>query len=187
MKLSNNLIYKLFILFIIFLPFPVLANNLMLQFGIYDFTDEVSKEFYKIAPSAIIATDIYKKTHLSFNISSGATFTSVNYNSKRHKLLIIPLNLIALYTITEPDTKIRPFIGAGLGLIFKFDKNPWFERPYYSATYGYIINTGLEFPLKNRLSFILDIKYKILIPPSIEDLNVSGISSTIGLKIPIIN
>ncbi len=187
MKLSKNSIYKLFILFIIFLPFPVLAENLVLQFGIYDFTDEVSKEFYKIAPSAIIATDVYKRTHLSFNVSSGATFTSVKYNGKRHTLLIIPLNLIALYTTTEPDTRIRPFFGAGFGLIFKFDKNPWFKRPYYSDTYGYIINTGLEFPLKNRLSFILDIKYKFFIPPSIEDLNVSGISSTIGLKIPIID
>jgi hypothetical protein len=35
--------------------------------------------------------------------------------------------------------------------------------------------------------WILDIKYKFLIPPSKEDLNVSGISSTIGLKIPIID
>ena len=189
MKSLKILIYNLFVFSLVLVPAKPLCQNstkdLSFHFGIYDFTDEVAKEFYGFAPSALIAIHFLKTKHLSLNISSGLSYTSVKYNEKRHNIFMVPLNVIALYTFAEPDTRLRPFIGTGLGLHFKSDRNVWLPEPHNTITYGYIINAGMDFPLNSRLTLSVDLKYKFLVPSAVEALNVSGILLSVGIKIPI--
>ncbi len=189
MKSLKILIYNLFVFSLVIVPAESLTQNsvkdLSFQLGIYDFTDEVANDFYGFAPTALVALQFLKTKHLSLNISSGLSYTSVKYNEKKHSLFMVPLNIIALYTFAEPDTKLRPFIGTGLGLHFKSDKNEWLTDPHNTITYGYIINAGLDIPLKGRLTLTADLKYKFLVPSAVEALNVSGILSSVGIKIPI--
>jgi outer membrane protein W len=161
------------------------AKDLCFQLGVYDFTDEVAKEFYGFAPTALTAIQFLKTKHLSLNISGGVSYTSVKYNEKRHNVFMVPLNAIALYTFAEPDTKLRPFIGTGLGLHFKSDKNEWLKEAYNTITYGYIINAGLDIPISSRLIISIDFKYEFFIISAVEALNVSGILSSAGIKIPL--
>ncbi len=189
MKSLKILIYSILVCLLMAVPDGALgqdsSKDLSFQLGIYDFTDEVAKEFYGFAPTALIAIQFLKTKHLSLNISGGLSYTSVMYNEKRHNVFMVPLNVIALYTFAEPDTKLRPFIGTGPGLHFKSDKNEWLTEAHNTITYGYIINAGLDIPLNGRLTISIDFKYEFLIPSAVEALNVSGILSSVGIKIPL--
>lgn len=179
-KLTSNVKIKISIFF--FLVFLISANDIGIEIGIYDFTDEASKEFYKIAPALVFSYEIVKKTKLSFNLTSGIFFTVTSYNRSKHYLTMIPFHSSIIYNFKEPDLKFQPFIGGGFSIQVKFDLNPVFNQPHFSATYGYHMLAGIKVPVKERVKFFGKLKYNILIPPYLEDLNTSGIISTIGFK-----
>ena len=153
--------------------------------GVFDFTDEAAREFYKIAPSVIVGTDLYKKKNISLQVFTGLSFASVRYNSRRHNLYLIPLNLVGVYKFTDLETKINPFFGTGLGIYYKIDKNADLEKAHDSFTYGYILNAGFDFPLKKTKILTFDIKYHFTMPPTFEEFNYGGIIPSIGVKIPL--
>jgi hypothetical protein len=190
-KLLKNLTFKLAVVIILFALNSNLANSqnsfrhLAIKAGIYEFTDPGTKQFYGVVPTVNIDYNIIQKNRFSIRISSGLSFTSVMYNSKQHYLYLIPLNINAVYTFTESDTKVRPFFGTGVGVHFKSDKNEFFDEPHYSITYGYNINSGLDFPLKNNSALFIEVNYIVLIPSLYESLDVSGIQFLAGYKIPI--
>ena len=189
MKLLTSLIYRAVIFLTILLPVRVSSqtshNSFTLLAGIYDFTDETSKEFYHVVPSAILAYHFYQKTHFSLKISSGLSFTRVKYNEKYHTLYLLPLNLIAIYMFTEPDTRIRPFLGTGVCLHFKSDKNEWMDQAHYTLTYGYSLNAGFDFPVRDKFILTGEINYLLLMPSLNESLSMRGVLTLIGIKIPI--
>jgi hypothetical protein len=189
MKFSRILICKLFAIGIVALPTSVFSQTvpkeLSIQGGIYDFTDETSREFYKIAPSLSVAWDVYKRNNLSFSVLSGLSHSSVKYNSRRHHMNLVQLNFLCRYVLTQTDTKIRPYMGSGLGVFFKSDKNKTLNRTHHSFMYGYLINTGIDFPMKNDGTMFLDLKFVFVIPSESEEINVSGVSPTLGIRIPI--
>lgn len=186
MRPLKNLIYSKIVLFIIFIVFTTSPNNISFEIGVYDFTDVVSKEFYKIAPSLYVCFEINKKSKLSFNIVSGLSGTSVKYNEKRHDLFIIPIFLSVYYNFSDSDSKIQPFIGGGFSIQGKLDKNHWIEESHKSVTYGNHMVAGLKLPINKKAIFFGTLRYNVLIPPTYnEDLNTNGIITTIGLKFPL--
>ena len=184
MKSLKILICKL-LLFFILSQFSLLAKDFSIHIGVYDFTDEAAKEFYIIAPSLMLSYDCLETSYLSLNISAGFSFNSVRYNSRRHNLFMVPIFISILYDLPNPESRIHPFIGGGLSLLGKADKNPSFEKPHFSGTYGYHIVGGISISINKKVMLTFEIKYNNLIPPSIENLNVSGIMSTIGIKVPL--
>jgi len=161
------------------------AKEFSVHLGVFDFTGEAAREFYKIAPSIIMGTNLYKKKNISLKVFTGLSFASVRYNSRRHYLYLIPLNLIGVYTLTESNTQIQPYFGTGLGIYYKIDKNANLDKAHDSFTYGYILNAGFDFPLKKTKILTFDIKYHFVMPPTFEEINYGGIIPSIGIKIPL--
>ena len=190
MKLLISLIYKPSVFLLILLPVQVSSQDpvksVALLAGVYDFTDASAKEFYHVVPSAVVGWNFYQKTHFSLRISSGLSFTRVKYNEKYHNLYLVPLYLNAQYTFTEPGTRIRPWLGSGLCLHFKSDKNEWMDYAHYTFTYGYNLMTGLDFPVKDRLILTGEVNYMLLMPSLNESLSMRGVLTLIGIKFPIL-
>ncbi len=184
-KYLRNSIYRLVVALTLIIPACLFGKDITIKAGIYDFTDNVSKEFYKLAPAFYLDYDIHQVKKLALNISAGYSFTSVEYNAKRHKLSMVPIYLTIQYHLADSGTIFQPYIAGGATLHMKWDKNPWFMNPHFGMTYGYIMQAGLDIPIKQKVFFTADIKYNILIPPAMEELNLSGIISAVGIKIPI--
>ncbi len=157
------------------------ARNVNLGIGIYDFTDEVSKEFYTITFNAKLSFEFLERSGLSLGLSSGISFTSVIYNDDDHDFLLVPTFLYGKYCHKPEKIRIHPFAGLGFGLYWKMDYNDWFKQPHYGLTYGYVALGGIQIPVNNFLHVILEIDYHIHIPVSMEELNASGIQTTVGV------
>jgi hypothetical protein len=119
------------------------AQDFTARIGIYDFTDEAAYEFYVIAPTVIFGYDCLKMSRLTLNVSAGFSFNSFKYQSKKHNLYMVPLFVSMLYELTNPESKVHPYIGGGFSLLGKADKNQTLKMVHYSFTYGYHAIGGL--------------------------------------------
>jgi len=153
--------------------------------GIYDFVDNTASEFYHRAPTIMVGYDIWKKSQLSNKISTGVSYNRIKYNSHYHYLYMIPLMSTIYYDLPNPGTKIWPSIGAGMGLMWKVDRNKNFDKTHYSLAYGYHATGSLNIPMKGDLILTLEMTYNMLIPPVSEEIDISGIILTIGLNFPV--
>jgi hypothetical protein len=174
----------LILLFII--PLSLRSQPISVRAGIYDFTDITAREFYVLAPTVVAGYDAWRKSQLSFCVSAGFSFNSIKYNDHRHYLYMIPVFLTMNYDLLNPDAKVWPVIGGGLSLIGKADQNKDFSKTIYSFTYGYHATGGVHIRLKKGLIITADLTYNLLLPPVMEELNVSGVIAAFGVKLPLI-
>ncbi|MGZ2370306.1 OmpW family outer membrane protein [Ancylomarina sp. YFZ004] len=189
MKWWMNLICKIFILSGLLTASQLRAQTpnkeLSIQLGMYDFTDELTREFYKTVPSLNLGIDLYKRKQLSFSVYSGISYTKFNYNSRKHHLVIIPLNAMGRFKFLSNDTKISPYFGSGIGLFFKTENNDWMNKSFNTISYSYLLNTGFDFPIGKEIVFSIDLKYIFTMEALDEEIDYSGISSTLGIRIPL--
>jgi hypothetical protein len=160
------------------------AQPLSVQLGIYDFTDNVASEFYHVAPTILVGYDVWKSSLLSSHISTGLSFTQIKYNNHYHYLYMMPLLVTVNYDIPNPDSRVRPVFGMGLSLLGKADQNKDLVKTYHSLLYGYHATGGLRFQQKNNIVLTVDLTYNLLIPPTLEDVNMNGVIITFGVRIP---
>ena len=59
------------------------------------------------------------------------------------------------------------------------------SETHYSITYGYHAIGGLYFRIKEKVTLNFDLRYNLLLNPAMEEINVSGIISTVGIIIPL--
>jgi hypothetical protein len=150
--------------------------------GIYDFVDNTASEFYVLAPTVMFGYDIWKRSQLDLELSTGFSFNRTRYNSHYHYLYMIPCMTTVFYNLPNPGVKVWPSIGMGVSLLGKADHNKDFEKTHYSLAYGFHATGRLNFPLKGDLLLTLDMTYNLLIPPVIEEANLSGVILTVGLN-----
>lgn len=185
MKLSKILTCKLFVIFLITGTKPLFSQDLNIRAGVYDFTDIVAKEFYIVAPSVFLGYDCLTMSRLKLNVSAGFSYNSIKYNSNRHNLYMIPLFISMIYELPNPESKIKPYVGGGLSFTGKADKNKSLEKTHYSVTYGYHAIGGLYFRIKEKVTLNFDLRYNLLLNPAMEEINISGIISAVGIIIPL--
>ncbi len=185
MKLLKNLIYKIILMLCLLVQLSLSAQDFTARIGIYDFTDEAATEFYVVAPTVIFGYDCLKISRLTLNVSAGFSFNSFKYQSKKHNLYMVPLFVSMLYELTNPESKVHPYIGGGFSLLGKADKNQTLKTVHYSFTYGYHAIGCLHIDLKRKTVLTFDMRYNFLITPAMEELNPSGIISTVGIRIPV--
>ena len=152
--------------------------------GIYDFVDNTASEFYVLAPTVMFGYDVWKRSQLDLQISTGFSFNRTRYNSHYHYLYMIPCMATVFYNLPNPGVKVWPGIGMGVSLLGKADHNKDFDKTHYSLAYGYHATGRLNIPLKGDLLLTLEMTYNLLIPPAIEEVNLSGVILTIGLNFP---
>jgi hypothetical protein len=153
--------------------------------GIYDFVDNTASEFYVLAPTVMFGYDVWKRSQLNLELSTGLSFNRTRYNSHYHYLYMIPFMATVYYNLPNPGAKIWPGIGMGVSLLWKTDHNRDFDKTHYSLAYGYHATGRLNVPLKGDLLLTLEMTYNLLIPPVMEEVNLSGVILTVGLNFPV--
>jgi len=152
--------------------------------GIYDFVNNTASEFYVLAPTVMFGYDVWKRSQLDLEISTGFSFNRTSYNSHYHYLYMIPFMATMYYDLPNPGVKVWPSIGMGMSMLGKSDHNKDFDKTHYSLAYGFHATGRLNVPLKGDLPLIIEMTYNLMIPPAIEELNPSGVILTIGLNFP---
>jgi hypothetical protein len=67
------------------------SQSLLLRSGIYDFTDNTAREFYKVAVVFSAGANVWNRERMHLSVSAGLGFNSVRYNGHRHNLYMIPV------------------------------------------------------------------------------------------------
>ena len=184
MRLSTVLIFSL-IGFLLPGP-PVLKGKpVSLRTGIYIFTEETASEFYLLAPAWTVGYDVWHKSRLSLQVSTGFAYNSMKYDDHRHHLYMVPLLVTMTYDLPNPDARIWPCAGMGAGLLGKADQNISYPAVHYSLSYGFHILGGLKIRLKGGWVLQTELLYNFLIPPVADDIGMSGIWLMTGVKIPV--
>jgi hypothetical protein len=182
MKQLRISIFKIITIIFLFNIISVNAKELSIETGMYDFADPVARDFYNIAPSFLIAYDVFYRNGFALNLSSGLIFNSIDYDGNRHNLFIVPIFFNALYYIPMRNSRVKPLFGFGIGIYGKIDHNVNFEQNHYALLYGYDILSGMNIHFSSLLSLRIMFRYNFIIPPRIEDVNIKGINISIGLS-----
>ena len=182
MKWLKILICSSLVFLLILCQKEVRSQYLSTRVGIYDFTDNVATEFYILAPGVFVDYDVITMSRLKFNTCIGFAFNAVKYNEHKHYLYFFPLFTSLIYDLTNPESTIKPYIGAGISFAGKADQNKAFNKTHYSVTYGYHAIGGINYKLKNGLFLQFDMRYNLLLNPVMEEVNMSGIVLTAGVK-----
>jgi hypothetical protein len=98
---------------------------------------------------------------------------------------MVPLTVIVSYDLTGNGSKVFPSASMGLSLAGKADYNSDFDRTHYSLTYGYIATGGIRYRPGKKVIFSFDLSYHLMMPPTLEELNLSGVSLLLGARIPL--
>jgi hypothetical protein len=180
MKSSTILIYSILILGSVVAK----AQIPSVRIGIYDFTGNTASEVYILAPVVMLDYDVWKRSQLEWQVSSGFAFNRTSYNSHYHYLYMVPFMTTMYYNLPNPGVKVWPSIGMGVSLLGKSDHNIDYEKTHQSLTYGYHASGRLNIPLKEKLILTLEMTYNLLITPALEEVNPSGVILTVGLGLP---
>lgn len=173
------------VIFIIIAPFISKGQAVSVRVGIYDFTDITAREFYVVAPTILAGYDVWRRSHLSLQLSTGLSFNSIKYNEHHHYLYMVPILITVDYDLLNPDSKVHPVIGAGIGIMGKADVNRNLEKTHYSMTYGYHATGGLHFMIKQNVTLTLELTYNLLMPQVPEELDIAGLVITFGIALPV--
>jgi hypothetical protein len=180
MKLLKILICEL-VLFS-FLTVHVSAGNISTRFGFFDFTDEVTSEFYKITPVFLFSYDVVQISYMKINVSAGVSQHNLQYNSKDHHVGMYPANISFVYQLPDWRTRLYPYFGGGLSGIYKVDKNEWFQTPHKSFSYGYHFLFGIYHPIFKRWSLGINFQYNFLHTSNVESVDLSGALPSLELR-----
>ena len=160
------------------------AQEPSVRLGIYDFVNNTASEFYVLAPTVLFGCDVWKRSQMDLELSTGFSFNRIRYNSHYHYLYMIPLMATVYYDLPNPGTKVWPSFGFGAGLLWKADQNSDYDKTLYSVAYGFHATGRLNFPLKSEHLLTIEMTYNLLLPPVTEEVNLSGVILTVGLRFP---
>ena len=183
MRLLRLLIYNA-ILTLILESSTVNAQGTSVHFGIYDFVGSTASEFYVLAPAVLAGFNAWKSSQLVLRLNTGLSFNMTRYNGHYHYLYMTPVMTTFYYNLPNPESKVWPSVGMGAGLLGKADQNRDYDKTHYSLAYGFHTTGRLNFPLRDELVLTFDMTFNLIIPPVMEDVNLSGVLLTAGLIFP---
>lgn len=184
MKWSKILTYSGLLLIQVLLS-PARGQGIYVRAGIYDFTDVTAREFYQLAPAITMGGDLWKKSQMALHLSGGIAYNAVKYNDHLHHLVLVPIFVMMNYDLPNAGSRIWPTIGAGLSLAGKADVNIDLDKTNYTMTYGFIALGRLNILLKKDLVLMIEGGYNFLMPAVNEEIDISGVIGTIGLRVPL--
>ena len=184
MKWSRILTYSGLLLIQVLFS-PAWGQGICVKAGVYDFTDVTAREFYQLAPVITVGGDLWKESRLALHLSGGIAYNAVKYNDHLHHLVLVPIFVTMNYDLPNPDSRIWPTIGAGLSLAGKADVNSDLEKTNYTMTYGFIALGRINILLKKELILMIEGGYNFLMPAVNEEIDISGVIGTVGLRVPL--
>lgn len=156
------------------------ADVLWTNAGIYDFTNDVAREFYKFGWSGRLAYEYQASSRIGLEMQTGANFSTVPYNGEEHQMYLYPLQITWKYYFETDQPKLAPYFGTGVGGYYKMDNNEFFKGRRWAFLYGYHLCSGIKYNFKRALPFRFELRYNLLMPPNTQDLNSSGLDVLVG-------
>ena len=181
MKLSKIGIFKLMLTLVLIAASAGNAGTIWLRGGLYDFKDDAAKKFYKLGWSGRLTYDFVELRNFTVSLTSGASYSTIPYNTEDHDMLIVPLLFSWKYFIPVEGSSFRPYFGSGVGAYGKFDSNELFRKNHTSYSYGYHFLSGFTSPVSERLNASVELNYNTIIPSQKENLNASGFDILLGI------
>lgn len=78
------------------------------------------------------------------------------------------------------DLKWIPYTGMGIGGWYKREESPTARRSFNYITYGYHLIGGLKYPFSSSVSLVFDMRYCLIMTDFKEEMNLSGVQTTVG-------
>lgn len=181
MKLLKTTIFSLLAAGILLIPIQSTAQRFSVEAGIYDFTDDVARDFYLLTPMLVAGYDYLIVNKLRFNVSIGFGFKQFDYHENKHQLYTVPLFISVFFDIKNGEKKLYPSAGMGLSAMFKSDRNESLSNAHQSFTYGYHLSGILNYKLHGCILFF-EIHYNHLLPPAMDEIRLSGIMPMLGTR-----
>jgi len=160
----------------------VCAKYVSLSGGMYDYSTEAARDFYALSPMAQLSASILEFDRVQILVASGMAYKKVLYNANKHTVMLLPISSSMLYHLPNLGSKLRPYFGAGLGMVVKYDKNKWLDNAHIVTSYGYNLLFGFSYRLTDRWGLGTCMTYHLFNPPNMESINVSGINTAIELR-----
>ena len=182
MKSLKITTYKILVFLIIIMPESATGQRFSVEAGIYDYTDDVAREFYLLSPTILLGYDFCMINKLKFNVAGGFGYRQFKYHENRHHLFTVPLFLSVFYDLSNNGARIYPSAGMGFSAMYKSDRNIALTSSHQSFTYGYHIIGVLNYRLQ-KITLFFEFRYNYLLPPAMEEIKLSGIMPMIGIKI----
>ena len=181
MRLWRILICKIFLLLIL-LSQNVSGKYIALKVGVYDFTSEFARDFYKTSPLLLVSSNLLEMSRIDMNLTTGITYTWVRYNKERHTLTMVPVFVTMIYNLPNVGSRVKPYFGSGMGFLAKYDKNDWLSESHKNYTYGYHVQAGFKIQTTKRIVFAITMQYNSFTPPINESSDVSGVTHTLDIR-----
>lgn len=161
------------------------GQSLATRLGVYQFTDATASEFYSYAPILLADYDVWRRSQLSLQLTSGLAYSQIRYNNHYHYLYMVPLLVSVNYDLPNPGARIYPVVGMGLTFIEKIDRNRSLSKTHHSFAGGYHLTGRLVYKLKENVSLTFDLTYNLMIPIASEELNINGVIVGVGICLPL--
>jgi len=181
MKSLRITIFSLATAALFLVPLHASAQRFSVEAGIYDFTDDVARDFYLLSPMIMAGYDYLIVNKLRFNVAAGFGYKQFDYHENRHHLYTVPVFASVFLDIKNGESKLYPSAGMGLSGMYKADRNESLSDPHQSFTYGYHISGTLNYKLK-KCTLFFEIRYNHLLPPAMDEIRLSGIMPMVGIR-----
>ncbi len=169
---------------LLFICVGLRGNSLGIKTGIYDFTDEATRDFYKVGYSVLGDYSFYTSPFIQFDIQTGLTYSTTDYNGKRHNQFVFPLQATYISYILGDGANLAlvPYFGVGVGAYYSLDTAQALDKDYKKTTYGYHFLMGFAHELSEKTSLTCELKNNIIMSHYLEDIEISGINLLVGLR-----
>lgn len=181
MKSSKNIISNLLITGLLLISLSSFAQRFSVEAGIYDFTDDVARDFYLLSPMMMTNYDYLVVNKVRFNVAAGFGYKQFNYHENKHHLYTVPIFASVFLDIKNEDSKLYPSAGMGFSGMFKADHNEQLSDSHQSFSYGYHISGVLNYRL-NKCIMFFEIRYNYMMPPAMDEIRLSGMMPMIGIR-----
>jgi len=181
MKSLRITIFNLVVTSLLLAPLESTAQRISVEVGIYDYTDDVAREFYLLSPMIVAGYDYLIVNKLRFNVAAGLGYRQFNYHENKHYLYTIPIFVSIFLDINNGESKLYPSAGMGLSGMYKADRTERLSSSHQSFTYGYHMSGILNYRLNNCKLFI-EIRYNHLLPPAMDEIRLSGFMLMVGIR-----
>lgn len=176
---------RVIIFSLLLIPASLFSSSFGLKIGAYDFTDDTAWKLYGLSPELLMFYNLSNNDLLSLDISTGVIYTTNNYHDDKHILMAIPLYLTYVVSLANYNKKLTPLLGAGLSGFYKREETIFIDKLYETWSYGYHFKIGLNWKVNKGFCLVGEIRYNRSMTHFFKENNISGIITSIGIKIPI--
>lgn len=149
--------------------------------GIHDFSNDETRDFYGFAKGGTASFAFCESRQFGIEAAAGLFHSSVSYYGSHQILYVVPLTVSFTLSFPMEDLKLIPYSGAGVGGWYKREESPTAGRSFNYLTYGYLLIGGLKYPLSSALSLLVDMRYCLIMTDFKEEMNLSGVQTTVGV------